>query len=120
MQRGHLSISGVGRFTKLCGSWLETNLPCQRALLTHSCTAFSIRNWRLFLIDIKPGDEIIMPSYTFVSSANASVLRGVPVVDKRRYTKILMKPSLKKLLLQKLKQFYQSIMQEWRVKWIPY
>ena len=73
---GHLS--GDGHFTKLCSSWLETNLPCQRALLTHSCTA--ALEMAAILIDIKPGDEIIMPSYTFVSSANAFVLRGgVPV-----------------------------------------
>ena len=75
-EAGHLS--GDGRFTKLCSSWLETNLPCQRALLTHSCTA--ALEMAAILIDIKPGDEIIMPSYTFVSSANAFVLRGgVPV-----------------------------------------
>ncbi len=75
-EAGHLS--GDGQFTKLCSSWLETNLPCQRALLTHSCTA--ALEMAAILIDIKPGDEIIMPSYTFVSSANAFVLRGgVPV-----------------------------------------
>ncbi|MAV94468.1 MAG: dTDP-4-amino-4,6-dideoxygalactose transaminase [Euryarchaeota archaeon] len=75
-EAGHLS--GDGHFTKLCSSWLETNLPCQRALLTHSCTA--ALEMAAILIDIKPGDEIIMPSYTFVSSANAFVLRGgVPV-----------------------------------------
>ena len=71
-------LSGDGHFTKLCSSWLETNLPCQRALLTHSCTA--ALEMAAILIDIKAGDEIIMPSYTFVSSANAFVLRGgVPV-----------------------------------------
>jgi dTDP-4-amino-4,6-dideoxygalactose transaminase len=81
---GHLS--GDGYFTKLCSSWLETNFPCQRALLTHSCTA--ALEMAAILIDIKPGDEIIMPSYTFVSSANAFVLRGgIPVfVDIREDT----------------------------------
>ena len=71
------------------------------------------------LIDIKPGDEIIMPSYTFVSSANAFVLRGgVPVfVDIKEDTL-----NIDETLIEKafpLKQFY-IIMQEWRVKWIPY
>ena len=81
---GHLS--GDGHFTKLCSSWLESNFPCERALLTHSCTA--ALEMAAILIDIKPGDEVIMPSYTFVSSANAFVLRGgVPVfVDIREDT----------------------------------
>jgi dTDP-4-amino-4,6-dideoxygalactose transaminase len=81
---GHLS--GDGQFTKLCSSWLETNFPCNRALLTHSCTG--ALEMAAILIDIHPGDEIIMPSYTFVSSANAFVLRGgIPVfVDIRKDT----------------------------------
>ncbi|WP_416652706.1 dTDP-4-amino-4,6-dideoxygalactose transaminase [Candidatus Pseudothioglobus sp. Uisw_086] len=73
---GHLS--GDGTFTDLCSSWLEKTLNVKKALLTHSCTA--ALEMAAILLDIKPGDEIIMPSYTFVSTANAFVLRGgVPV-----------------------------------------
>jgi dTDP-4-amino-4,6-dideoxygalactose transaminase len=74
--RGHLS--GDGHYTKLCHQWLEQQLGAKRALLTHSCTA--ALEMAAILCDIQPGDEVIMPSYTFVSTANAFVLRGgVPV-----------------------------------------
>ena len=74
--RGHLS--GDGHYTKLCHRWLEQQLGAKRALLTHSCTA--ALEMAAILCDIQPGDEVIMPSYTFVSTANAFVLRGgVPV-----------------------------------------
>lgn len=74
--RGHLS--GDGHYTKLCHRWLEQRLGTRRALLTHSCTA--ALEMAAILCDIQPGDEVIMPSYTFVSTANAFVLRGgVPV-----------------------------------------
>ena len=73
---GHLSGDGV--FTKKCHAWLESNTGTKRALLTHSCTA-AIETAAL-LAGIGPGDEVIMPSYTFVSTANAFVLRGaIPV-----------------------------------------
>ncbi len=79
-------LSGDGHFTSLCSQWLEKNTGSPCALLTHSCTA--ALEMAAILIDIKPGDEIIMPSYTFVSSANAFVLRGgIPVfVDIRKDT----------------------------------
>jgi len=74
----HRHISGNGPFTKKCQAWLEHNLGCTKALLTHSCTA--ALEMAAILADIQPGDEVIMPSYTFVSTANAFVLRGgVPV-----------------------------------------
>lgn len=74
--RGHLS--GDGAFTARCAAWLEQRTGCRRALLTHSCTA--ALEMAAILADIRPGDEVIMPSYTFVSTANAFVLRGgVPV-----------------------------------------
>jgi dTDP-4-amino-4,6-dideoxygalactose transaminase len=81
---GHLA--GDGSFTKLCNKWLEDRIGCRRALLTHSCTA--ALEMAAILADIQPGDEVIMPSYTFVSTANAFVLRGgVPVfVDIRSDT----------------------------------
>lgn len=82
---GH-TLSGDGPYTKLCHKWLENKLRCHKALLTHSCTA-AIEMTAL-LLDISPGDEVIMPSYTFVSTANPFVLRGgVPVfVDIREDT----------------------------------
>lgn len=74
--RGHLS--GDGNYTKLCNRWFEEELGCRKALITHSCTA--ALEIAAILCDIKPGDEVIMPSYTFVSTANAFVLRGgIPV-----------------------------------------
>lgn len=71
-------LSGNGPFTKRCHAWLEQELGCHKALLTHSCTA--ALEMAALLADISPGDEVIMPSYTFVSTANAFALRGgVPV-----------------------------------------
>jgi dTDP-4-amino-4,6-dideoxygalactose transaminase len=79
-------LAGDGPFTKRCHSWLEARTACAKALLTHSCTA--ALEMAALLLDIQPGEEIIMPSYTFVSTANAFVLRGgVPVfVDIREDT----------------------------------
>ena len=81
---GHLA--GDGQFTKKCSAWLENRIGCQKALLTHSCTA--ALEMAGMLADLQPGDEVIMPSYTFVSTANAFVLRGaIPVfVDIRADT----------------------------------
>lgn len=71
-------LAGDGYFTKLCSNWLEDTTRSSKALLTHSCTA--ALEMAAILADIQEGDEIIMPSYTFVSTANAFVLRGgVPV-----------------------------------------
>jgi len=71
-------LSGDGYYTKQCSSWIESSFNIKRALLTHSCTA--ALEMAAILADIQPGDEVIMPSYTFVSTANAFVLRGgVPV-----------------------------------------
>ncbi|MCF7716523.1 dTDP-4-amino-4,6-dideoxygalactose transaminase [Aeromonas jandaei] len=71
-------LSGDGFFGKKCQSWFEENLPCEKALMTPSCTA--ALEMAALLIDIQPGDEVIMPSYTFVSTANAFVLRGAKIV----------------------------------------
>ena len=67
-------LAGDGDFTKKCHAWLEKNTGSMKALLTHSCTA--ALEMAAILADIQPGDEVIMPSYTFVSTANAVVLRG--------------------------------------------
>ncbi|PLQ01726.1 dTDP-4-amino-4,6-dideoxygalactose transaminase [Cupriavidus pauculus] len=79
--RGHLA--GDGPMTAQCHKWLEAKTGAHKALLTHSCTA--ALEMSALLLDLEPGDEVIMPSYTFVSTANAFVLRGaVPVfVDVR-------------------------------------
>ena len=71
-------LAGDGPFTKRCHQWLESKTGSKKVLLTHSCTA--ALEMAAILADIQPGDEVIMPSYTFVSTANAFVLRGgVPV-----------------------------------------
>ncbi len=71
-------LAGDGSFTKRCHQWLEHQSGSTKALLTHSCTA--ALEMSALLLDIQPGDEIIMPSFTFVSTANAFVLRGgIPV-----------------------------------------
>ena len=79
-------VAGDGPFTRRCHEWLEQKTGCSMALLTHSCTA--ALEMAAILVDIQPGDEVIMPSYTFASTANAFVLRGgVPVfVDIRSDT----------------------------------
>ncbi len=71
-------ISGDGYYGGKCSNWFESNLGCTRALLTPSCT--HALEMAALLIDVQPGDEIIMPSYTFVSTANAFVLRGAEIV----------------------------------------
>ena len=76
VEHGHTSSNGP--FTKKCQAWIEAQTGCQKAFLTHSCTA--ALEMSAILAGIAPGDEVIMPSYTFVSTANAFVLRSaVPV-----------------------------------------
>lgn len=71
-------ICGDGEFTKKCNEWMEEKTGTAKALLTTSCTHAT--ELAAILADIKPGDEVIMPSYTFVSTADAFVLRGAKVV----------------------------------------
>ncbi|MFN3478382.1 MAG: aminotransferase class I/II-fold pyridoxal phosphate-dependent enzyme, partial [bacterium] len=71
-------LCGGGNFSQRCQKWFEENLPCRKALLTPSCT--HALEMCAILLDIKEGDEVIMPSYTFVSTASAFVLRGARVV----------------------------------------
>jgi len=73
-----LQISGNGPYTKKCEKWFEEELKCKRALLVPSGT--HALEMAALLIDVQPGDEIIMPSYTFVSTANAFALRGAKIV----------------------------------------
>lgn len=81
-----MHLAGDGSFTKQCNRWIEQRTGTGRAMLTHSCTA--ALEMAALLAEVGPGDEVIMPSYTFVSTANAFVLRGaVPVfVDIRADT----------------------------------
>ena len=67
-------FSSNGKFTKQCQQWLRNNIKCKEALLVHSCTA--ALEMCAILLKIKKDDEVIMPSYTFVSTANAFVMRG--------------------------------------------
>ncbi len=76
IQAGHLS--GNGQFTAKCHAWLTQQTGAQSALLTHSCTA--ALEMCALLVRLKEGDEVIMPSFTFVSTANAFVLRGAKPV----------------------------------------
>lgn len=71
-------LSGDGEFTKKCHAWIEENTKTKKALLTTSCT--HALEMAAILLDISQGDEVIMPSYTFVSTANAFALRGAKIV----------------------------------------
>ncbi len=71
-------LSGDGYYTKKCQKWLEVKIGSLAALITHSCTA--ALEMAAILCDLKPGDEVIMPSFTFVSTANAVALRGATPV----------------------------------------
>lgn len=75
VQKGHLA--GDGEFTKKCNAWMEDKFRARKVLLTHSCTA--ALEMAALLADVRPGDEVIMPSYTFVSTANAFALRGAVI-----------------------------------------
>lgn len=79
-------ISGDGTFTKKCQNWMQERFDAKKVLLTHSCTA--ALEMSAILADIQPGDEVILPSYTFVSTANAFALRGAKLrfVDIREDT----------------------------------
>lgn len=96
-------LSGDGAFTLNCSEWLVKNIKTNKALLTNSCTA--ALEMSSILADIKPGDEVIMPSYTFVSTANAFVLRGaIPVfVDIREDTQNLNENLIEQAISKKTK-----------------
>jgi dTDP-4-amino-4,6-dideoxygalactose transaminase len=71
-------VSGDGEYTKKCHAWFEDRFNIKKVLLTTSCT--HALEMAAILLDIQPGDEVIMPSYTFVSTANAFILRGAKIV----------------------------------------
>jgi dTDP-4-amino-4,6-dideoxygalactose transaminase len=76
IRRGQLAADG--HFTSLCRDWLEQRLGCRMALLVHSCTA--ALELSALLLDVGPGDEVIMPSFTFVTTATAFAMRGATPV----------------------------------------
>ena len=100
MQSTH--ISGDGKFTRLCQSWFEKSLIC-KALLTPSCT--HALEMAAILLDIQEGNEVIMPSYTFVSTANAFALRGAKIVfvDIRPDTMNIDETKIEKAITKKTK-----------------
>ncbi|WP_114785916.1 dTDP-4-amino-4,6-dideoxygalactose transaminase [Vibrio tetraodonis] len=71
-------MSGDGKYSQMCHEWFEDHIGCEKVLLTPSCT--HALEMTAILINVQPGDEVIMPSYTFVSTANAFVLRGAKIV----------------------------------------
>ena len=84
-------FSSNGKYSKRCSSWLKKNLKCKDALLVNSCTA--ALEMCAILINIKPKDEVIMPSYTFVSTANAFALRGaIPVYVDINHDNLCLEP----------------------------
>lgn len=96
-------ISGDGEFTKKCNSWFEENYHCKKALLTTSCT--HALEMAAILIDTKQDDEIISPSYTFVSTVNAFVLRGAKIkfIDIERDTMNIDADKIEKAITDKTK-----------------
>ena len=77
-QRKTTKLCGDGPFTKKCSAWMQDNFNVKHAMLTTSCT--HALEMAAYLSEIRPGDEVIMPSYTFVSTADAFVLRGAKIV----------------------------------------
>ena len=98
---GH--ISGDGPFTKKCQKLMEEKFSAKKVLLTHSCTA--ALEMSALLINIQPGDEVILPSYTFVSTANAFALRGAKLifVDIRKDTLNIDETLIEPLITEKTK-----------------
>src|SRR5579872_1789803 len=101
MDQGH--VSGDGPFTRKCHRILEELLCAPRVLLTTSCT--HALEMSALLLDIKPGDEVIIPSFTFVSTVNAFVLRGARPVfaDVRPDTLNLDETHLERLLTPRVR-----------------
>ncbi len=103
LEENKSSLSGDGKYTKMVHLWLENYCKSKKALLTHSCTA--ALEMSAILLNIKEGDEVLMPSYTFVSTANAIVLRGgVPIfVDIREDTLNIDENSIERSINKKTK-----------------
>lgn len=96
-------LSGNGRFSRQCGALLEEKLGCTKAIMTSSCT--DALEMCALLCNVKPGDEVIMPSYTFVSTASAFALRGTEIVwcDIRPDTKNIDETKIEALITERTK-----------------
>lgn len=96
-------LSGNRFFTEKCERWFENHIDCQAAMMTSSCT--HALEMAALLLDIRSGDEVIMPSYTFVSTANAFVLRGARIkfVDIRKDTMNIDETSIEQAITSKTK-----------------
>jgi len=112
-------LSGNGVFTQRCQNRLAEILGTSKVLLTHSCTA--ALEMAALLADIGPGDEVIMPSFTFVSTANAFVLRGaIPVfVDIRPDTLNLDEAQIEKAITARTRRLCRCTMAAWAAPWTP-
>ncbi len=112
---GH--VSGDGPYTKKCETFLEKELGVPRVLLTTSCT--HALEMAAFLLNLAPGDEVILPSFTFVSTANAFVLRGARPVfaDIRPDTLNLDEALLKGSLLRGRERLSRCTTRGWRARW---
>ena len=111
-------ISGDGEFTKKCNKWIEDKTGTAKALLTTSCTHAT--EMAALLADIKPGDEVIMPSYTFVSTADAFVLRGATAVfvDIRPDTMNIDETLIEDAILIRQEQSFLYTMPVFPARWI--
>jgi dTDP-4-amino-4,6-dideoxygalactose transaminase len=96
-------LSGNGKYTQKCQKWFQDKYGFKKCLLTTSCT--DALEMAAILLDIRPGDEVILPSYTFVSTANAFVLRGAKLVfaDSRKDHPGIDESSIEKLITEKTK-----------------
>ncbi|MGI2799439.1 dTDP-4-amino-4,6-dideoxygalactose transaminase [Photobacterium damselae] len=96
-------LCGDGFFSKKCEQWFEDNFNCAKTLMTNNCT--QALEMAAILINVQPGDEIIVPSYTFVSTANAFVLRGAKIVfvDIRSDTMNIDETKIEKAITEKTK-----------------
>ena len=112
-------IAGDGLYTKKCNELLEKTFYAKKVLLTHSCTA--ALEMAAILCNIQDGDEVILPSFTFVSTANAFFLRGAKLVfvDIRQDTLNIDERLFGMLLQKEQKLFCQYIMPEYLVRWMP-
>ena len=114
---GNAHLASSGFFSRCCARWLESHTACRQALLTHSCTA--ALEMAFTLAEIGPGDEVIMPSFTFVSTANAVVGRGgTPVfVDVRPDTLCIDERQLEARSRRTPRRSYRCTMPASAVRW---
>jgi dTDP-4-amino-4,6-dideoxygalactose transaminase len=114
----NLKISGDGVYTKKCHKYFEETFKFKKVLLTTSCT--DALEMAAILLDIKEGDEVIAPSYTFVSTVNAFILRGAKIVftDSCKENPNMDVDSIEALITPKTKVILRFIMQVLHVIWI--